>query len=332
MVRTARARVTATLTRFARTRYAVLDGTIQIIGSSLLGLTLQCARCHDHKFEPVTQKEYYQLHAILAPAFRFDKWIKPNDRIIEAAPRSIVERWQAHERSIDAEIASLTKQLGPGPKDSPAEKAAKQKSLGKMIKAANARRQPHPGRIAWVADLGPEPVTALSAHSGQPEHSGTPARPGSAWVSHRCRQSLRGSTTSAGSTLDGPAAGPGAVVDQARLAPCGASGPGAGQPHLAASFRHGAGRDIRQSGIYWLAAVAPRRSWNSWLPSWSARAGGARALHRQILNSAVWRQSSEPRPQAQAIDPDNRLLARFPLRRLDAEAVPRRHAHGFRRA
>ena len=46
-------------------KYAVLEGAIQIIGSSLLGLTLQCAKCHDHKFEPVTQKEYYQLQAIL---------------------------------------------------------------------------------------------------------------------------------------------------------------------------------------------------------------------------------------------------------------------------
>ena len=44
-------------------KYAVLEGAIQIIGSSLLGLTLQCAKCHDHKFEPVTQKDYYQLQA-----------------------------------------------------------------------------------------------------------------------------------------------------------------------------------------------------------------------------------------------------------------------------
>ena len=44
-------------------------------------------------------------------------------------------------------------------------------------------------------------------------------------------------------------------------------------------------------------------------------------LHRLILTSAVYRQSSEPREKLDAIDPDNRLLARFPLRRLDAEAV-----------
>ena len=38
-----------------------LEGTLRIIGSSLLGLKLQCARCHDHKFEPVSQREYYQF-------------------------------------------------------------------------------------------------------------------------------------------------------------------------------------------------------------------------------------------------------------------------------
>jgi hypothetical protein len=46
-----------------------------------------------------------------------------------------------------------------------------------------------------------------------------------------------------------------------------------------------------------------------------------KALHRRILLSATWRQSSAPRPERGAVDPDNRLLARFPLRRLDAEAL-----------
>ena len=47
----------------------------------------------------------------------------------------------------------------------------------------------------------------------------------------------------------------------------------------------------------------------------------AKALHRLIVTSSVYRQSSAPSPEAARIDPDNRLLARFPLRRLDAEAI-----------
>jgi hypothetical protein len=44
-------------------------------------------------------------------------------------------------------------------------------------------------------------------------------------------------------------------------------------------------------------------------------------LHRLILHSAAYRQSSVARPEVMAADPDNRLLGRFPLRRLDAEAL-----------
>ena len=82
----------------------MLEGAIQIIGSSLLGLTLQCAKCHDHKFEPVTQKDYYQLQAILYPAFNVEHWLKPNDRVVIAGPRAELARWEAHEKAIDAQI------------------------------------------------------------------------------------------------------------------------------------------------------------------------------------------------------------------------------------
>ena len=53
-----------------------------------------------------------------------------------------------------------------------------------------------------------------------------------------------------------------------------------------------------------------------------ARSGwSAKALHRLIVTSTAYRQSSAPRPEAARIDPDNRLLARYPLRRLDAESI-----------
>src|SRR6185312_15983940 len=47
----------------------------------------------------------------------------------------------------------------------------------------------------------------------------------------------------------------------------------------------------------------------------------ARSLHREILLSAVYRQSGRASPLAQRLDNDNRLLSRSPLRRLDAEAL-----------
>ena len=78
-------------------KYAVIEGSVQILGSAFLGLTLQCARCHDHKFEPVTQEEYYGLQAILRPAFDPNHWLKPSERELEIGTRA--ER-EAHHRRV----------------------------------------------------------------------------------------------------------------------------------------------------------------------------------------------------------------------------------------
>ncbi len=47
----------------------------------------------------------------------------------------------------------------------------------------------------------------------------------------------------------------------------------------------------------------------------------AKTLHRLIVTSTAYRQSSAPRPEAARIDPEDRMLARYPLRRLDAESI-----------
>jgi hypothetical protein len=48
-----------------RNRYDYLDDMIATIGRGILGLTVQCARCHDHKFDPIRQTDYYRLEASL---------------------------------------------------------------------------------------------------------------------------------------------------------------------------------------------------------------------------------------------------------------------------
>ena len=92
-------------------RYSVLEGAEQILGSALFGLTLQCARCHDHKFEPVTQKEYYQLQAILRPAFDFEHWLKPNERFVFTASAAETAEWEARMKALDAETAERRREF-----------------------------------------------------------------------------------------------------------------------------------------------------------------------------------------------------------------------------
>ncbi len=48
-------------------RYAHLDDVVSTVSMAFLGLTLQCARCHDHKFEPILQEDYYRTLAIFEP-------------------------------------------------------------------------------------------------------------------------------------------------------------------------------------------------------------------------------------------------------------------------
>ncbi len=90
-------------------RYYALESEMQIMGSSLMGLTIQCAKCHDHKFEPITQKDYYAFQAFLYPAFNIEKWTNPNARVAQANLPGELEVWSASEKKWDEAQTGLKK-------------------------------------------------------------------------------------------------------------------------------------------------------------------------------------------------------------------------------
>lgn len=92
-------------------RYQVVYDTVQIIGSSLFGLTLQCARCHDHKYDPVSQKDYYSLMALFTPALNPYAWLQPKDRELPDIPPKQQASVQKHNAEIDRQREKLLEQI-----------------------------------------------------------------------------------------------------------------------------------------------------------------------------------------------------------------------------
>ena len=94
--------------------FSVLHDTIEIVGTGLLGLTVNCARCHTHKFDPIPQEDYYRLMAVLTPAYNPKSWLaaiptetKAPDRglaDVSPAERAEIER---HNTEIDRRLAEL---------------------------------------------------------------------------------------------------------------------------------------------------------------------------------------------------------------------------------
>src|SRR5262249_46050456 len=82
----------------AEDRFDQLDDMISTTSQVFLGLTLGCARCHNHKFEPLTAHDYYRMAAIFNGLQRPRKGRMEPDR--PAGPRDTVERVMARDREI----------------------------------------------------------------------------------------------------------------------------------------------------------------------------------------------------------------------------------------
>ncbi len=85
-------------------RYRVLNLTIQNLTSNVLGLTVACAQCHSHKYDPISQLDYYRMMAILQPAFNPQSWPQTKDRFVADVPPSERAAVDEHNRAIEARL------------------------------------------------------------------------------------------------------------------------------------------------------------------------------------------------------------------------------------
>ena len=108
----------------AYNRNEILVEMTNVIGSGLLGVTLGCARCHDHKFDPIRQKDYYRIQAFFADTQQKDipfstaeqqaEWKKKNSAIDSAIRRMKAKLKTASEPErvdLEKQIAEKEKEL-----------------------------------------------------------------------------------------------------------------------------------------------------------------------------------------------------------------------------
>ncbi len=85
------------------TQNATIADTIKIVGTSLYGMTIACAQCHDHRYDPISQADYYRLRAVFEPGFDTKNWRAPAGRLVSLLTES--------ERAEAAKIESEAKKL-----------------------------------------------------------------------------------------------------------------------------------------------------------------------------------------------------------------------------
>ena len=87
-------------------RQEILNDMTDVTGSVVLGLTVGCARCHDHKYDPITHKDYYKLQAFFAASFAKDDIpLVPPDKVQDYRQREA--RWEAQTQQLRGRLEAL---------------------------------------------------------------------------------------------------------------------------------------------------------------------------------------------------------------------------------
>ncbi len=277
----------ANLTGFVPDRLEVMADSIDVLGSGVMGLTLKCCRCHSHKFDPIPQRDYYRLVDVFKGAYDEHDWLKPEINSFGGAVSA-----------------------GNGERNLPHVATTERQRW-----ARDGKKRPMP-KIMALWDRG-EPSPTYIYRRGDYLSPGQPVKPGAPAV-------LMDSKT----TFDIKPPWPGAKSTGRRLAfarwltrP--------DQPLTARvmvnrlwkhHFGHGIVRSLGNFGktgqppshpelLDWLAREFVRQGWSM------------KALHRLMMTSNTYRQSSAVTPVHQKLDPENHLLSRMPLRRMEAEVL-----------
>lgn len=337
---------------------AILNELTDVTGDVFMGLGMSCARCHDHKYDPILQKDYYRLQAFFAP-------ILPRDDLSAASARETAEyqeklgRWREMTRDLREQIGAIEENYREANFKSAIRKFPD--DIQEILLKPSSARTPYEEQVAQLAERQVTPAFEQieTKLKGEQKEKLLELRKQLAEFDSFKPAPL---PATLGVTDVGPIAPP-TVIPKSRskeeIAP-GFLTVFEEQPatiQKLASAPHSTGR--RAALAQWLARadnplstrVMVNRVWQShfgrgivatasdfgrlgqppshpelldWLTSRFVQEGwSVKKLHRLILTSAAYRQSSTEPPPEMALkkDPDNALLWRMSVHRLDAEEI-----------
>jgi hypothetical protein len=290
---------------------AVVD-RVSTTGAAFLGLTLGCARCHDHKFDPVSQKEFYQLFAyfnnvdeVASEAERYDF----NRPILKVpAPEEI-----ARKKAFDAQIASLSRELityvrelAARPRKPGDEDPSKDLGLSERVRNLREfrRREPTFTTTLIMREL-ERPRESYVQLGGDFARKGVSVKPGIPAVLPQLPAEANTRLDFAKWLVDPQ----NPLTSRVTVNRMWQAYFGKGIVETENDFgKQGAGPSHPEL-LDWLASELVRQKWSQ------------KAIHRLIVTSATYRQSSKRRPETEAVDPFNKLLARQNRLRLEGEII-----------
>ena len=302
----------ANITGYVPDRIEVIADEIDVLGSAVMGLTMKCARCHSHKFDPIPHRDYYRLVAVFKGAYDEYDWLKPEvkpgigpvsqdfhtGRYLPFVTTEERTAWEINEARVTEEI-NAAKQ-----RDEPDER----------IKALETQRQQEPG-VQALWDRGEPSPTYLyrRGDSLSPSRLTGPGVP---------------SVLTDGKTpfiVEPP--WPGAKQTGRRLAfakwivrP---EHPLTSRVMVNRIWKHHFGFGlVRTLDNFGKAGTPPTHpELLDWLSLEFIRQGWKmKAMHRLLMTSTTYRQSSAITKQ-HAQDSSNTLYSRMPMVRLDAESL-----------
>ena len=92
-------------------KYDVLFAAMETFSSSMLGLTMDCCRCHSHKYDPLPQRDYYRLMAFFESTFNVQHWINRSERMLPDVPASKKSEIDATNAALDQQNAEQQKSI-----------------------------------------------------------------------------------------------------------------------------------------------------------------------------------------------------------------------------